>query len=197
MKKIDKNGYGRGTFVNSAMFLSEAFISLGRRDTSPVTSWASSSMLLMFLGKRDMRNTPNKKGRNKKFVVVNGDALTLTYAELESRGIPNKTATRGFDELLAKGFLSIVDPGGLYEKHKAVYALSENYISWRPGHVFETRKRDVKRGFQSHKVKSSQTPASPTHTDANVCVINQMRTQTPASHTPGIEGAMIYDETID
>ncbi|MDD4275164.1 MAG: hypothetical protein PHG14_15720 [Desulfobacter postgatei] len=197
MKKIEKNGYGRGTFIDSDMFLSEAFISLGCRGTSPVTSWASSAILLMFLGKRDMRKTPDKRGNKKRLIAVNGDALSMTYAELESRGIPNKTATRGFDELLAKGFLSIVDPGGLYEKHKAVYSLSENYIRWRPGVVFETRKRDVKRGFQNHEIKSSQTPASPTHTDANVCVLNQTGTQTPASPTPGIEGAMIYDETID
>ncbi len=172
MKKIDKNGYGRGTFIASDMFLSEAFLSLGRRDTSPVSSWASHPMLLMFLGKRDMRSAPDKRGDKKRLIAVNGDALTLTYAELESHGIPNKTATRGFDELLAKGFIRIVDPGGLHEKHKAVYSLSENYILWRPGDVFETRERDVKRGFQNHKVKSSQTPASPTHTDSSVCVLN-------------------------
>lgn len=172
MKKNEKNGYGRGTFILSDMFLSEAFISLGCRGTSPVTSWASSAMLLMLLGKRDMRKTTDKKGKSKRFTIVNGDALTLTYAELESRGIPNKTATRGFDELLAKGFIRIVDPGGLHEKHKAVYELSENYILWRPGHVFETRERDVKRGFQNHGVKSSQTLTSHTHTDVSVCVLN-------------------------
>ncbi len=172
MKKIEKNGYGRGTFILSGMFLSEAFISLGCRRTSPVTSWASSAILLMFLGKRDMRHATDKKGKNKRYTAINSDSLTLTYSELESRGIPNKTATRGFDELLAKGFIQIVDPGGLHEKHKAVYALSENYILWRPGHVFETRERDVKRGFQNHGVKSSQTLTSPTHTDANVCVLN-------------------------
>ncbi len=169
MRAIDKNGFGKGTFVEKNMFLSKAFITLGKRGTAPVTSWASHSILMMFLGKRSMRKTTDKKGSNKQYKPLNGNELILTYKELESRGINQKSATRGIDELLAKGFITIVDQGGCYEKHKAVYGLSDKYSIWRPGTVFETRKRDVHRGYQDHEIKFSQTlRGAPTQTSATV-----------------------------
>ena len=78
----------------------------------------------------------------------------MTYKELEARGIKQGAATRGFDELLAKGFISIVDPGGAYDKHKAVYALEDDFRLWshKRKQVFRKRKRDVKRGFQNKQI---------------------------------------------
>jgi len=43
-----------------------------------------------------------------------------------------------------------VDPGGAFEKHKAVYELVDTYLLWNPTQqqVFATRERDVLRGYQ-------------------------------------------------
>jgi hypothetical protein len=196
MRAIDKNGFGKGTFVETDMFLSKAFITLGKRGTAPVTSWASQSILMMLLGKRSMRKTTDKKGSNKQYRPVNGNELSLTYKELESRGINQKSATRGFDELLAKGFITIVDKGGCFEKHKAVYGLSNKYNLWRPGTVFETRKRDVHRGYQKPKVKSSHPLEGDTHTDAGDGVLNRTGTPTLKGDTPIKNNAGIHEKTI-
>ena len=59
---------------------------------------------------------------------------------------------RAIDQLLAKGFLSIVNPGGTFRQDKAVYKLSDNWMLWQPGLSFETRvKEKVKRGFCNPK----------------------------------------------
>ena len=84
-------------------------------------------------------------------VCENCDELTMTYKELENSPfcftIPR--ITRAFDELLAKGFITIVDCGGAYRKHKAVYALSDLWEQWKQGNKpFNKRLRDAKRGFQ-------------------------------------------------
>jgi hypothetical protein len=61
--------------------------------------------------------------------------------------------TRSFDELLEKGFINIADPGGTYEKHKAVYELVDDYFYWKPGDTpIRTRKKDVKRGYQGQSL---------------------------------------------
>jgi hypothetical protein len=183
VKKKNGNGYGKGTFVDTSTFLSEAFISLGKKGTSPTTSWASQAMLMMFLGKRQFESVVDKKGLNKKHQRIDGNEFTLTYKELEAHGINQKSATRGIDELLAKGFISIVDQGGMYEKHKAVYGLSDNFYLWKPGMVFEKRKRDVHRGYQNPKVKSWQTLKGDIHTDLEGAHPPQ-KTQTLKGGTP-------------
>jgi hypothetical protein len=47
--KNNKNGYGKGTFVETRMFLSEAFLSLGQPGTAPFISSVSAQVLIMFL----------------------------------------------------------------------------------------------------------------------------------------------------
>jgi len=145
------NGYGTGTFLDAKMFLSPAFLSLGDKGTAPVVTNCSMKVLILFLGKRQF-GTAKHKGQKVK-ERTDGNRFMLTYKELESHGIDQKRATRAIDELLAKGFISIIDPGGLYEKHKAVYALEEDYRRWRRGDdPVRTRGRDVRRGFQGKKI---------------------------------------------
>ena len=85
---------------------------------------------------------------NKKQIQSDDNKFTLTYKELERHGISRKSSNRGLDELLAKGFISIVDPGGAFEKHKAIYALEEDYLFWeaKAKPIFRKRERDVFRG---------------------------------------------------
>jgi len=156
-----KNGYGNGTFIESKMFLSPAFISLGKKGTSKRVSVTSLNIIIFFLGKRKFANLNGPKGR-KEWGRVDDNKFTLTYKELENRGILQGAATRGIDELLAKGFISIVDPGGAFEKHKAIYALEDKYRDWKydpekkkeDQMVFSKRKLDVFRGYQGGKYRA-------------------------------------------
>jgi len=166
-KKKKSNGYGEGTFVKTTLFLSKAFLNLGVKGTSPVVSHSSHKILMMFLGKRRFSSIKVKK--KVKQVPSDDNRFTMTYKELSTHGLSQKVSTRGFDELLAKGFIKIIDPGGSFEKHKAVYALVETYLSWdtTQQQVFYRRERDIKRGYQGNRKKQlSRTLAGDTHTDA-------------------------------
>jgi hypothetical protein len=57
-------------------------------------------------------------------------------------------ATRGFDELLAKGFIELVHHGGGYQKDQSIYGLSSNWLLWKKRTVFSERPTVFKRGFQ-------------------------------------------------
>jgi hypothetical protein len=145
------NGYGKGTFIEAAVFLSPAFLSLGLRGTAETVSNCSVQILILFLGKRNFRRL-KQKGANQ-ITRTDGNRLNLTYKELESRGISQQRATRSIDELLAKGFIKIVHPGGLCENDRAVYALTEDYKTWRPGDpAIRVRKKDVRRGYQGRRL---------------------------------------------
>ncbi len=144
------NRYGEGTFLESKLFLSPAFLSLGSRGSSPVVSNCSTQVLILLLGKRTFGY--RKKNGKKVLERTDGNKISLTYKELEARGISQKRTTRSIDELLAKGFIKIVNPGGLFEKDKALYALVEDYRMWRRGcQPISTRQRDVRRGYQGRK----------------------------------------------
>ena len=163
-KKPKGNGYGKGTFVDTSMILSKAFISLNER------SRKTTHVLLLFLAKRQFATIKVKS--QKKRVRTDENKLVLTYIEAESRGIPRNVFIRAIDELLEKGFIEIVNPGGAYKQDKAVYALVDDYLFWRPGcKPIRARKKDVKRGFQGAgkgAVKNfSHTPTTPIHTHAD------------------------------
>jgi hypothetical protein len=142
--------YGKGTFIESKIFRSKAFLSLGQKGTSPVVSTISPQLLILFFGKRDFRRPGGKGART----CVNCDHLTMTYAELENGPVKwsRQRITRAIDELLAKGFIEIVEQGGAYQQHKSVYALSDNWHRWEPRTVCSERPRDLRRGYQGKAV---------------------------------------------
>lgn len=175
-----KNGYGEGTFIEAKMFLSPAWMSLGEKGTAPQVTSSSIKLLVLFLGKRQYGYSKRKGEKVRE--RTDGNQLTLTYKELESHGISNKKSTRAIDELLAKGFISIVDPGGLYENHKAVYALEEDYRQWRPGDdPIRTRERDVRRGYQG--AKKNIADVSDPHSHGPRRPTPRAKTRTQATHT--------------
>lgn len=135
MGKKYKSG---GTFIEREMFESRAFLAL--------TGFAP-QLLILVLGKRQFINH-GRKGKQKR-VCINCDKLNITYIELKDKyGISQPRMTRAIDQILAKGFLSIVNPGGTFRQDKAIYSLSTNWVIWQPGMLFETReKENVKRGF--------------------------------------------------
>jgi hypothetical protein len=169
MGKKKKNGYGKGTFVETSMILSKAFMSLGNKGTSPTVSSSSVNILMMLLAKRQYSMSKDHKGV-KKLERVDDNKFTLTYKELENRGLSRGSITRGFDELLAKGFIEVVDPGGAFEKHKAVYSLEDTYLLWTSTskQIFSQRAKDVHRGYQdkNRRGKPESTLVNDTHPHA-------------------------------
>jgi len=75
----NKNGYGAGTFIDTKMFLSEAFLSLNGR------SRKTTQVLIMFLGKRRFSRVKHKGQKIR--MRSDENEFTLTYKEVESRNI--------------------------------------------------------------------------------------------------------------
>jgi hypothetical protein len=134
-----------GTFIYREMYESRAFLNLGG---------FAPQLLVLFLGKRWFEKTGGKKGKGER-VCVNGKDIRFTYIEAQNKyGITKSRFSRAIDDLLAKGFITVIHPGGGYKQDKAVYGLSENWRHWLPGTVFEARKRErIKRGFCRPKKK--------------------------------------------
>ena len=135
MRKKYKSG---GTWIEREMFESEAYLSL--KGFAP-------QLLTLILAKRQFKNH-GRKGKRKR-ICINCDKLNITYTEFNNKyGITQPRMTRSIDQLLEKGFLSIVYPGGTYRQDKAIYALSTSWVIWQSGIIFEGRKREsVARGF--------------------------------------------------
>ncbi len=177
----NKNGYGKGTFIESRYFLSPAFLSLGNPGTAPEVSCCSPQVLILFLGKRQFGTRKDRKG-NKVRERSDDNKLTLTYKALESFGISQKRATRSIDELLAKGFIKIVHQGGAFDKDKSQYALTEDFQRWRPGDApIRVRVRDVQRGYQG---KTNVADVGGGHPHGPARRAPQKKTQTRAAVTP-------------
>jgi len=129
-------GRGKGTFLLSDLYESNAFWAL---------TGAAPQMLVYLLGKREFRKT---NSNNNQRICVNADNLTFSYVELKILGVTQPRATRGFDELLAKGFITIVHAGGGCQGDQSIYALSDKWKFWNKGTVFSERPDVIKRGFQ-------------------------------------------------
>ena len=143
-KQLSRNGYGKGTFFETEMYTSKAWLSLNNM---------GKILLVLFLGKRDIRSVKNHKGIKTK-ACLNCDNLTMTYKELE--GAPffftRPRIIRGIDDLLAKGFVKVIHLGGCYQKDKTVYALIDDWLLWKPGAEIRKRQHDVKRGYQGKRI---------------------------------------------
>ena len=137
-----------GTWIEREMFESRAFLSL--------TGFAP-QLLILILAKRQFI-THGRRGRQKK-VCTNCDRINITYTEFKNKyGITQPRMTRALDQLLEKGFLSIVYPGGTCRQDKAIYSLSTNWLIWKLGIIFEGREREsVARGFCIPKKQNSHT----------------------------------------
>ena len=126
------------------MFESKAFLSL---------SGFAPQLLVLFLSKRQFQKV-GPKGKEKN-MCINCDSLRFTGIEAKKKyGITKSRFIRAIDELLAKGFITVVHKGGGYKQDQSIYALTETWRLWQPGTVFETRnKENIQRGFCKSKTK--------------------------------------------
>jgi len=124
-----------GTYIHRDLYQSKAYIAL--KGVAP-------QLLTLMMGKRRFENVGGKK------VCVNVDYIPFTYIEAKKEyGITQPRLTRGIDELLAKGFITVKHQGGAYKQDKTIYGFSENWRWWHPGTVLEKRPKDIcQRGFR-------------------------------------------------
>ena len=134
-------GRGKGTFVERDLFESPAFIAL---------SGIAPQMLIYILGKRNFEQTSKSR------ICVNANELKLSYVELKKLGVTQPRATRGFNELLEKGFIKLEHQGGGCQKDQSIYGLSDQYLLWTKGKVFSARPKVLKKGFQNSNRRRSQ-----------------------------------------
>jgi len=137
-----------GTWIEREMFESKAYLSL---------SGFAPQLLTLILGKRQFIKV-GRKGKEKR-VCINCDKINITYVEFKNRyGISQPRLTRAKKDLLAKGFIATVYRGGTYRQDKGIYALSDKWIIWQPGMVFEEwKKESIERGFCKPKKQKSHT----------------------------------------
>ena len=101
-----------GTWIEREMFESKAFVAL--KGFAP-------QLLILFLAKRKIE-TRGKQGKQKR-VCVNHDSLHFTYIEAKEKfGVSKPRFTRAIEDLLEKGFITIVHQGGGYQQDKTIYA---------------------------------------------------------------------------
>lgn len=131
----------RGTYVHADLIESPAYIAL--KGVAP-------QLLMLILGKRWFENVDGNK------TCMNADNIPFTYIEAKKKyGITQPRFTRGIDDILAKGFITVKHRGGAYQQDKTIYALSENWRLWKPKTVFEVRLKDnCQRGFRKPKKQS-------------------------------------------
>ena len=147
----NKSKAAPGTWITREMSTSQAYCAL---------SGSAKGMLVMFLLKRDM---------NKRHEVLNRQNITLTYKELENifgpdafgrpQGLSRGSITRGIKDLLAKGFIEIVEQGGAYQKHKTIYGLTDDWKWWNSGTVI--RKKEKGRSSGHFALQQKSKPPQP------------------------------------
>ena len=162
-------------WIDREMIQSKAFLAL--RGFAP-------QLLMLVFGKRQFEKQ-GRKGKEK-WVCINGDSINITYTEFKNTyGISKPKLTRAKDDLLAKGFLSIIRQGGTFRQDKGVYKLSDNWCIWRPGMIFETRERDTTKrvGFCKKKIKVGNESV-PIHSNESV-PISQVLGERKRTHKKG------------
>ncbi|RJP75008.1 MAG: hypothetical protein C4522_22100 [Desulfobacteraceae bacterium] len=147
-----------GTWIEREMFESRAFMAL---------TGCALQLLIIFLSKRQFEKIST--GKKEKRFLKNADSLIFTYIEAKEKyGIGKKRFTRGIDQLLEKGFISIVHQGGAFKQDKTQYGLSDKWTWWKPGIVSGSRtKETVSRGFRKPKKEKVTVINAPIHTVIN------------------------------
>ncbi len=99
------------------------------RDLLTSEAWKSltahaKSLLIEFLMRRQLKKVRLGASASKSWIVINNGKIILTYADAKSiLGWSAPKFTRYRDELIAKGFLDVLNPGGNFEGCCALYAV--------------------------------------------------------------------------
>ena len=96
----------------------------------------------------------SRQSKKANWICSNKDEIKLQYSTFKKDPYRMKdgTITRSIDSLLAHGFISIKEQGGMCKGHSTIYSYSDAWFKWKPGDdpVF-VRTPFRKRGFQIKK----------------------------------------------
>ncbi len=144
-----------GTWATKKLLNSKAFWAL---------TGTAKGILFQFLLARNMDNQHN---------CLNCKNLTMTYKRLEGlhgenpdgtpSGISRASVARGIRDLMAKGFIEIVRPGGTFKKDKAIYGLTDEWQWWTKGVVFIKKPRRKNAGRPTHEENLNPHNRNHTH----------------------------------
>lgn len=107
-------------------------------------------VLLDFHSKRRWVEKTNGRKRKKQWAFVNNGELEYTYKEAERRGMSSSVFVRALDELIAHGFIDVVETGAGVHKMKTLYSLSDRWQKWGT-EEYVINKRPKKKRFRENR----------------------------------------------
>jgi len=126
--------------LDKSMAYSEAYLSLGN---------PAMKILTYILFHQRWENVSRDKSKPR-WICTNTDDLKLLYTIFYSKpfNMQGKSITRGIDELLAKGFIKVMEQGGKNKGHASCFKIVENYLAWSKGDAPISKRRPYrKRGY--------------------------------------------------
>lgn len=141
-----------GIYFERELYQSEAFLSLGKNGMK---------VLIAILDNRKRESQSkarDRKGNRRQSQFVNLDRLEIPYGTLVKVYKVNRSSIpAAFDDLLAKGFITLVYHGGGFKHDKNRYAWSNNWMIWKPGvSPFSTRPTREKHGYQGRRIGATK-----------------------------------------
>lgn len=138
-KKHHACPFQKGTFLYNDFLTSKAFISLTKH---------GKTILLMLYLKRQMPGKMKTRKHLPQNTVINNGELQLTYKELHSFGLSDKTITRAFDDVIRKGFVRVEYLGGKGKLDNNLYSVIEDWrLYGTDSFAPREREKSVKYGF--------------------------------------------------
>ncbi len=102
----------------------------------------------------EVKLTSAKKRGKYTPTIVNRDSVKAPYAEIQERlGYSKKTVWIAFKEILAHGFLEVVENGGGCKGDCNIYKISEKWRAWEQGQIINEIGTNGKIGWQKQKNK--------------------------------------------
>jgi len=131
----------------AAYFTKEVFLSPSYRALRP----SAKEILLLIYFKGNF-----KKGKKEKWFLVNRKDIQLPYREItESLGYQTKAIWDAFKQLLAHGFIEVIEHGGGAKGDVNTYGITEDWRKWKDGEVVREIVKNGKVGFQKEIYKKN------------------------------------------
>ncbi len=96
--------------------------------------------------------TSKKKRGKYQPQIKNRYEIKMPYREIKERlGYSDKTIWLAFQQILAHGFLKIIENGGGCKGDVNVYGITEDWRDWKSGKVIRKIRKNGKAGWQKEK----------------------------------------------
>lgn len=130
-------------------FTYELFVSPAYRHLKPAAKDILIQFFFEYQLKKKSKTYENATGRRLKHHVINRDKIILPYDHIKTRlGYSDNTIWKSIKQIMAHGFLRVVDYGGGAKGDYQVYGAVEDWFDWKPGQVIRELRPNGKIGFQ-------------------------------------------------